>query len=127
MPLTIMLELACARVKKRTASPRIRLSRDGRPDMVRRTRFGTRGGAPRIRRRNRPWMVGSCSLEGPGMVGSFSLEDPGTVDSCSLEGPETVDSWSLEGPETVDSWSLEGPETVDSWSLESPRTVLLQS
>nr|CAD7432597.1 unnamed protein product [Timema monikensis] len=52
MALTIMLELACARVKNLSASPRIRLSKDGRPDMVRRMRFGMRGGSPRIKRRN---------------------------------------------------------------------------
>nr|CAD7392435.1 unnamed protein product [Timema cristinae] len=63
MPLTIMLELACARVKNLTASLRIRLSRGGRPDMVRRTRFGTRGGAPRIKRRNRTEMIVSVSTE----------------------------------------------------------------
>nr|CAD7569727.1 unnamed protein product [Timema californicum] len=34
--------------KDLSARPRIRLSRDGRPDMVRRTCFGMRGGDPRI-------------------------------------------------------------------------------
>nr|CAD7406478.1 unnamed protein product [Timema poppensis] len=66
---TIRLELASARLKNLSASPRIRLSKDGRPDMVRRTRFGMRGGAPRIKRSETLLAV----IDGSGDVSNYRV------------------------------------------------------